>query len=137
MYQTVKFPLCVHFVSPSQRKAVELFVVPQIPEHRLHRGEALAILDTPFRAVDAGFHLVGVTFLSIGFAREERYLPGLGFLRCKQTAISMCTRHAVALCALKLHCRIAVDRAVAVVAVELFAGRAYVFGDKLCLKKPR
>ena len=61
VHQTVKLPLRIDLGSPSEREAVELFVVPQIAEHRLHRGEASTVLHASFRAVDADFHLVGVT----------------------------------------------------------------------------
>ena len=30
VYQAVKLPLRIHFVSPSEREPVELFVVPQV-----------------------------------------------------------------------------------------------------------
>ena len=122
VYQAVEFPLRIHLRSPSEREAVELLVVPQIAEHRLHGGEALAVLDAPFRAVDAGFHFIGVA-LPVFLAPEERYLPHLGFLRREQAAITMRTRHAIALRTLKLCRRIAVDRAVAAVTVKLFSRR--------------
>ena len=57
VYQTVKLPLRVHLRPSSEREAVELFVVPQIAEYRLHCGEALAVFDAPLRAVDARFIL--------------------------------------------------------------------------------
>src|SRR3990167_296894 len=123
VYQTVKLPLRIHLRSPSEREAIELFVVPQIAEHRLHGGEALAVLDAPFRAVDAGFHFIGVAH-PVFLAPEERYLPHLGLLRGQQTTITMRTWYAIALRALELHRRVAVDRAAAAVAVKLFARRA-------------
>lgn len=91
VYQTVKLPLRVHLRPPSEREAVELFVVPQITEYRLHCGEALAVFDAPLRTVNAHFHFVNVTF-SVFLALEERHLPDLGFLWRKQTTISVRTR---------------------------------------------
>lgn len=60
-----------------QSEAVDLFVVPQIAEHRLHGGETSAILDSPFRAVDMGFHLVSVALMPAGIALGECDLPSL------------------------------------------------------------
>ena len=123
VHHAVELPLPIHLRSPSEREAVELFVVPQIAKHRLHGGEALAVSGAPLRAVDARFHFVGVAH-AIPFALKERHLSHLGFVRLEQAAITMRTRHAVALRALELHRRIAVDGATAAVSVELFTRRA-------------
>ena len=113
----------IDFLLASQGETIQSLVVAQISEHRLDRGEALAIQDAPLRTVYLALHLVGVTFLP-RFAVEERDLLYLGFIRFEQTFVALCARHAVALCALELHRRIAVDGAVAAVAIELFARRA-------------
>ena len=115
----IQLPLRIDLLLPSEREAIQPFVVTHVAEHRLHRGEALAVLDAPFRAVDARFHFVGVAH-AIPLALKERHLSHLGFVRLEQAAITVRARHAVALRALELHRRIAVDRAVAAVAVELF-----------------
>ena len=60
VYQTVELPLRIHFLPPSQGKALELFVVPQIAEHGLHGGKATAIADATFGTVDGLFHPLGV-----------------------------------------------------------------------------
>ena len=97
--------------------------MPQVAEYRLHRGKTPAVLNASLGAVYARFHFVGVAH-AVFLAPEERHLSHLGFLRGEQATIPMHARHAVALCTLELHRRIAVDRAAAAVAVELFSGRA-------------
>ena len=39
VHQAIQLPLPVHFASSTQRKPVQLFVAPQVTEHRLHGGE--------------------------------------------------------------------------------------------------
>jgi hypothetical protein len=90
MHQAVEFPLRFHLLFPPEREAVELLVVPQVAEHGFDGGEASAVLDAAFWAVDAPFHFVGVTFLAVGFALEEGDLPSLGFVRGEQAALSVC-----------------------------------------------
>jgi hypothetical protein len=70
VYQTVKLPLHVYLCLPSEREAVELFVVPQITEYRLHCSEALAVFDGPLRTVSAHFHFISVTFSAFSFRRR-------------------------------------------------------------------
>ncbi len=81
MHQAIQLPLCINLDSPSEREAVELFVMPQVAEYGFHCGETSAVLDAPFGAVDTGFHLVGETHRAICFALKEGDLPYLGFLR--------------------------------------------------------
>lgn len=82
VHQAVELPLRIHLLLPSQGEAVELFVMPQIAEHRFHRGEASSVLCASCRAVDAGFHFVGeACLLPRRLAPEERDLPGLGLAR--------------------------------------------------------
>jgi len=63
--------------------------------------------------------LVGVAH-PVFLATEECDLSRYGFVRLEQAAITLHTRYAITLRALKLHRRIAVYGAVAAVAVELF-----------------
>ena len=49
VHQAIQLPLRIDFDSSSQRESVELFVVPQIAEYRLHRGKASAIVRIPMK----------------------------------------------------------------------------------------
>lgn len=91
--QAVELPLRIHFLLPPQGKAVELLVVPQVAEHRLHRGEAPAVSRLSFGTVDAGFHFVGEGFRPISFALKETHLPGLGLGRGAQALVAMTARY--------------------------------------------
>lgn len=84
------FLLLIHLRPSSEREAVELLIVPQIAKYRFHCGEALAVFDAPLRAADAHFNFVSVTF-SAFLSLEERHLPYLGLLWCKQTTIPVRT----------------------------------------------
>ena len=64
-------------------QAVELHVVTQIGEHRLHRGEAPAVFGAALCAVDALLHALGVNvlaeMLTCALAHKEGHLTHLGF----------------------------------------------------------
>ena len=77
MNQAVKLPLRIDFLLPSECEAVELFVVPDVAEHRFHRGKASPVFRLAFRTIDAGFHFVGEGRFPIRLALEETHLPGL------------------------------------------------------------
>lgn len=121
VYQAVEFPLRIHLLLSSEGEAVQLFVVAQVAEYRLHRGKASAIANAAFRTVDADFHFVGEGRCPIDLALEERHLPGLGFFRGAQAAVALFARHTVLLRALKLDGCKAIDDAVAAVAVKRLA----------------
>ena len=123
VHQAIQLPLCIDFDSSSQRESVELLVVPQIAEYRLHRGKAPAIPDASLRTIDTCFHFVGIAH-AIPLALKERHLSHLGLVRLEQAAITMLARHTVALRALEFHRRITIDRAATSVAVKLLARRA-------------
>ena len=78
VHQAVELPLRIHFLLASEGEAVELFVVPDVAEHRFHRGKAPPVSRLSFGAVDTSLHLVGEGFRSVSFALEETHLPGLG-----------------------------------------------------------
>lgn len=110
---------------PSEREAVELLVVPQVAEHRLHRGKATSVPDFACRTVYPLLHLVGVGFgRTRCFALEERDLPRLGLLRGAQAAGALLARQTVALCALELDGGVAVVDAVRSVPVQGLTRRA-------------
>ena len=83
VHQGVQLPLAVHLGLAAQREAVELLVVTQIGEHRLHRGEAPAVFGAALCAVDALLHLLGVNvfaeMLAFALAHKEGHLTHLGF----------------------------------------------------------
>jgi hypothetical protein len=122
--QAIQLPLPIHLGATPPREAIQPFVVAQVTEHRLHRGKTPGNhLATQLR-VDLRLHPVGVTFVSLAFALEERYLPGLRLLGRAQTLDSECAWHAIALGAAELYRGIAVEGAVRTVRVEPLAGRA-------------
>ena len=47
VYQAVELPLRIDLVLPSQGESVKLFVVPDIAEHRFHRGKAPPVFRLP------------------------------------------------------------------------------------------
>ena len=58
VHQTIELPLPVDLGSPAQREAIELLVVAQIAEHRLHRREAPAVTRSALGTVNALTHLL-------------------------------------------------------------------------------
>ena len=78
MHQTVELPLRIRLPLLSEREAIQLFVVPDVAEHRFHRGKAPPVFRLAFGAVDTSLHLVGEGFRPVSFALEETHLPGLG-----------------------------------------------------------
>ena len=112
----VQLPLPVHFGFATQRKAVQLCIAAQVTEHRLHRSEAARDHLPAHVGVDLGLHLFNVQVGNTS-ALEERHLASFGFMRGAQAFIASRARHAVLLCAGKLHCDIPIDRAVRAVAI--------------------
>ena len=49
VHQAIQLPLHIDLASPSEGETVELFVVAQVAEYRLHRGEASAIVRIPMK----------------------------------------------------------------------------------------
>ena len=84
VHQGVQLPLPVHLGLAAQGEAVELLVVAQIAEHRLHRGEAFAVFGSAVFAVDALLHALGVNvfagLLAFALAHKEGHLTHLGLL---------------------------------------------------------
>ena len=71
--------------------------MPQVAEHRFHRGKPSAISGFAFIAVDGPLHPVGVAFFrAIGFAAKEGDLADLRLLRRAQAFVSLITGHTVA-----------------------------------------
>lgn len=96
MDEAEELPLRIDLFLSAQREAIESFVVPEIPEHRLDRGKPLAIKTSAFFTVDRPFHQIGIAHLRcIGFPAEEADLSDFGLLRGAQAFLSLITRHAV------------------------------------------
>lgn len=124
VHQTVELPLRIDLLLASQSEAVQLFVVPEIPEHGFDCGKTSSVFDPTFRAVDTRFHFVGEAGLAVSLTLKECHLPGPGFFRGAQALVPLCARYAVLLRPLKLDGVVAVDHAVTAVAVQRLARRA-------------
>ncbi len=117
VYQAIQFPLRIDLFLPSEREAIELFVMAQVAEYGFNSGEASAIACPAFGAVDTMFHFIGIALVTIGPALKEGDLPGFGFLRSAQATVMLLTRYAVALRALVLDRSHTLDDASAAVAI--------------------
>ena len=124
VHQAIQLPLPIHLRAPAQREAGESLVVPQVAEHGLDGGKARG--DHPFALgrIDASLHPLGVGFIAIALAAEEGNLSHPGLARRAQAPLALVARHAVALGSGVFGGGIAVDRALAPVAIEALAGRA-------------
>lgn len=56
VHQAVKLPLLIHLFLPPKCEVVQPLVVPQIPEHWLHRDEAPAVELSPALRIDGALH---------------------------------------------------------------------------------
>lgn len=78
--------------------------MPQIAEHRLNRGKALAIEGPASFRINRPPHDLGVAhFRRVGLAAKEAHLTSPGFLRRAQATLALGAGHAVALGALEFH----------------------------------
>ena len=116
VHQAIQLPLPVHFGFSTQCKSVQSFIAAQVSEHRLHRSEAPGDPLSAHVRVDLGLHPFDVR-VGNPSALEEGHLAGFGFMRRAQAFFTSCARHAVLLCAGKLHRDIPIDRAVRAVAI--------------------
>ena len=81
VHQAIQFPLPVHFASSAQRKSVQLFVAPQVSEHRLHSGEAPRDRVSTHVRIDLRLHPLDVQVRNPP-TFEKRHLADFGFMRC-------------------------------------------------------
>ena len=102
MHQTVEFPLRILLLPPSQGKAVELFVVPQIAEHGFYGGKASAVLRLSFRAGDTRLHLIGEAALPSTLPGKKVTCRGLVLAGGAQALVKMTARYSVLPRTLKL-----------------------------------
>lgn len=122
VHHAIELPLPIDLAAPAQREAVEPLVAPQVSEHRFDGGKARADHLLALVGVDAPLHPVGAGFIAITLAPEEGDLSYLGLVRRAQTSGALVARHTVAGV---LRGSVAVDRAVAAVAIQPLAGRAW------------
>lgn len=85
MSEAIELPLPLHLAVASQGEAIKSLVSSQVAEHRLHGGKAPSDHLPAELRIDPRLHPVGVSFVSLAFALEERYLPGLRLLGHAQT----------------------------------------------------
>ncbi len=124
MSEAIELPLPIHLAAASQGEAIKPLVPSQVAEHGLHGGKAPSDHLPAELRIDPRLHPVGVSFVSLAFALEERYLPGLRLLGPAQTLDSERAWHAIALSATEFHRRVAVEGAVRTIRIEPFACRA-------------
>lgn len=99
--------------------------MPQIGEHRLHRGEPAANHVASALAVDFALHaLDGALGLARGAPQEDRDLAHHGLVGMPQAGCAQAAAAAVALGTGKFDSFKAVEVVVAAVAVQALAGRA-------------
>ena len=60
MDEAEELPLRINLLLTSKGEAIELLVMPDIPEHRFNRRKASPIQRPTFRTIDRPFHEIGV-----------------------------------------------------------------------------
>jgi hypothetical protein len=75
VHQGKQLPLCIHLASGSERESSQVVIV-EIAEDGGHDAEAPAVQESPFTAVDSGFHRGGLQVQVFGFAAVECSLIG-------------------------------------------------------------
>jgi hypothetical protein len=76
-----ELPLCIHFASGSEREAAQVVIV-QIAEDRFDDPKVPAVQQSPFTAVDSGFHRDGLRVQVLGLAAvDEGNLPSPSGIR--------------------------------------------------------
>ena len=113
----IQLPLPVDFLFAAQRKAVEPLVRTQVAEDRFHRRKTLTDAPAPGRTIDARFHLLDPVLARVTPAEEEGHLAGDRLLRFAQALAAQAAGLAILLRPLKFHRPVAVDRALAAIAV--------------------
>ena len=108
MSHAVELPLAIDPLASAQAKTIQAFVVAQVAEYRLHRGEAPGDHRAAEFTVDAALHAdQGV--VRLGFRQEESHLPRSSFLRSAQALPALQATQAVAQRAFELDCRLALE----------------------------
>lgn len=123
MRHAVELPLPIDFLSSAQAEAIQTLVVAQVAEHWLHGRKAAGDHRAAGVAVDAAAH-TRQGIVPLGLRQEERHLARSSLFRCAQAPLALQATEAVAQRALELDRRLALDQAVAAVAIQLLARRA-------------
>ena len=96
VHHAIELPLGVDFALTSEREAIEPFVVAQVAEHGLDRGNASTIECAACGRVDAQLHSLGMSEWRRLAAMEEGHLADARRPGRAQTSFSERARHAVA-----------------------------------------
>lgn len=124
MHDGIELELPIDLGLTTQREAVEPLVVSQVAEHRLDRRKASGDHVLSLRAVNALAHQgQHIGHMAGALAPQEGHLSGRCLIRLAQALSPQGAGAAVALGAVELHGRVALDRAVLAIAVELLACR--------------
>jgi hypothetical protein len=76
VHQGKQLSLCMDLASGSERESAQVVIV-QIAEDRFDDAEAPAVQQSPFTAVDSGFHRGGLRVQVLGLAAVECSLIGV------------------------------------------------------------